>query len=174
MGASLTSNTTFNMSLESVKQFLTERAPDLSIIEAATSGATVTMAAEAFGVAPGQIAKTLSLSMGDRVIVIVTRGDARLDNKKFKDQFGTKARFLPTSDVESVTGHPVGGVCPFALPDDVAVYCDISLLNFSEVLPAAGANNVGVRVSPERLVALVNARWIDVMQTEVQVEPAVV
>jgi prolyl-tRNA editing enzyme YbaK/EbsC (Cys-tRNA(Pro) deacylase) len=161
------------MSLESVKQFLAEHAPELSIIEVGTSGATVAMAAEAFGVQPGQIAKTLSISMGDEVIVIVAKGDARLDNRKFKEQFGMKARFLPTSEVESVTGHPVGGVCPFALPSNLAVYCDVSLRSFSEVLPAAGANNAGVRISPERLAHLVNARWIDVMQAESQVESPV-
>lgn len=136
------------------------------------SGATVAMAAVAFGVAPGQIAKTLSLSMGEEVIVIVARGDARIDNRKYKEKFGTKARFLASSEVEKVTGHPVGGVCPFALPSHLAVYCDVSLRSFSEVLPAAGANNAGVRISPERLVHLVNARWIDVMQVESQVESA--
>jgi len=158
------------MSLESVKQFLAEHAPDLSIIEVDTSGATVAMAAAAFGVAPGQIAKTLSLSMSDKVVVLVARGDARLDNRKYKDQFGAKARFLATSEVEKVTGHPVGGVCPFALPGHLAVYCDVSLRGFDEVLPAAGASNAGVRISPERLAHLVHARWVDVMQSEESLE----
>lgn len=158
------------MSLESVKQFLVEHAPDLSVIELDTSTATVAQAAAAFSVAPGQIAKTLSLSMGDEVILLVARGDARLDNKKYKTQFGAKARFLAASEVEKATGHPVGGVCPFGLPDHLAVYCDVSLRSFDEVLPAGGAVNAGVRISPERLAQLVNAHWVDVMQSEELVE----
>ncbi|CAN7677083.1 YbaK/EbsC family protein [Acidovorax sp. LjRoot117] len=155
------------MSLQSVKQFLAEKAPDLSIIEVDSSGATVAMAATAFGVNPGQIAKTLSLSVGEQVILLVARGDARLDNRKYKDQFGAKARFLAASEVEKATGHPVGGVGPFGLASQLDVYCDVSLRIFSEVLPAAGANNAGVRVSPERMAQLVNARWVDVMQHEI-------
>jgi len=158
------------MSLDSVKQFLAEHAPDLSIIEVDSSGATVAMAAMAFGVTPGQIAKTLSLSVGEQVILLVARGDARLDNRKYKDQFGAKARFLAASEVEKVTGHPIGGVGPFGLASQLDVYCDVSLRSFSEVLPAAGASNAGVRIVPERMAQLVNARWVDVMQHEIVAE----
>lgn len=153
------------MSLESVKGFLAANAPDISIIEIDTSGATVSMAASAFGVEPGQIAKTLTLSVGEEVILLVTRGDARLDNRKYKDQFGTKTRFLPASEVEKATSHPVGGVGPFGVPRHLSIYCDISLRSFEEVLPAAGATNAGFRVAPARLAQLVNAKWVDVTQS---------
>lgn len=153
------------MSLHSVKAFFAENAPDISVIELDTSTATVALAAQGHGVEPGQIAKTLSLRVGDDVILIVTRGDARLDNKKYKAQFGTKARMLEAEAVETETSHPVGGVCPFGLPRALAVYCDVSLKSFDEVVPAAGAINAAVRISPERMATLVNAQWVDVAQS---------
>ena len=153
------------MSLHSVKIFFAENAPDISVIELETSTATVALAAEGHGVEPGQIAKTLSLRVGEEVILIVTRGDARLDNKKYKAQFGTKARMLDASEVEAETSHPVGGVCPFGLPKTMPVYCDVSLRNFDEVVPAAGAINAAVRINPERMATLVNAQWVDVAQS---------
>jgi prolyl-tRNA editing enzyme YbaK/EbsC (Cys-tRNA(Pro) deacylase) len=152
------------MSLETVKHFLAANAPDLSVIELPESTATVALAAAAHNVEPGQIAKSLSLRVNEQVILIVTRGDARLDNKKFKAHFGVKAKMLDTADVQQHTSHPVGGVCPFGLPDSVAVYCDISLQAFDEVLPAGGAVNAAVRVPPQRMAELVNAQWIDVAQ----------
>ncbi len=152
------------MSLESVRAFFTEKAPDIAIIELETSTATVALAAEGHGVTHGQIAKTLSLRVGEDVILIVTRGDARLDNRKYKGLFGTKARMLAADEVERETSHPVGGVCPFGLPRPIAVYCDIALKSFSEVVPAAGAVNAAVRIDPERMAALVNAQWVDVAQ----------
>src|SRR5690606_31568760 len=101
------------MSLESVRSFFARHAPDLEIIESPTSTATVDLAAAVHKVAPGQIAKTLSMRVGDTVLLVVTRGDARLDNRKIKQAFGGKARLLASDEVESLTGHPVGGVCPF-------------------------------------------------------------
>lgn len=101
------------MSLQSVRQFFAEHAPDIEIIELNQSTATVALAAAAHRVEPGQIAKTLSLKVKDRVILIVAKGDARLDNKKLKDAFGAKARMLSSDEVVTLTGHPVGGVCPF-------------------------------------------------------------
>ena len=154
------------MSVEAVKQFLAQRAPDLWVQELDTSTATVALAAQTLNVTPGQIAKTLSLRVGEDVIVIVVRGDARLDNQKFKRRFGAKARFLDASEVETATGHPVGGVCPFALPDGVRVYCDESLLDFAEVYPAGGASRAAVRIAPERLTTLVGAEWVDVTQRD--------
>ncbi|RKT99053.1 cys-tRNA(pro)/cys-tRNA(cys) deacylase [Burkholderia sp. Nafp2/4-1b] len=153
------------MSLESVKKFLADKANDLSVIELSESTATVQLAANALGVEPGQIAKTLSMRINDDVIVIVARGDARLDNRKFKERFGVKAKMLDAADVEARTGHPVGGVCPFALPDAVSVYCDVSLKAYDEVIPAGGAPNAAVRVSPMRMADLVNAQWINVTQS---------
>lgn len=152
------------MSLETVKSFLAANAPDLSVIELAESTATVALAASAHNVEPGQIAKSLSLRVNDQVILIVTRGDARLDNKKFKARFGVKAKMLDAAEVQAHTSHPVGGVCPFGLPQAVAVYCDVSLQAFAEVLPAGGATNAAVRLCPQRMATLVNAQWVDVAQ----------
>jgi len=152
------------MSLETVKSFLAANAPDLAVIELSESTATVALAAAAHNVEPGQMAKSLSLRVNDQIILIVTRGDARLDNKKFKAHFGVKAKMLDTADVQAHTSHPVGGVCPFGLPETVAVYCDVSLQAFDEVLPAGGAINAAVRVPPLRMAELVNAQWIDVAQ----------
>lgn len=150
------------MSLQSVKAFFAERAPDIAVIELDASTATVTLAAAAHGVAPGRIAKTLSLRLADGVALLVTRGDVRLDNQKFKAQFKTKARMLDSAEVEAETGHPVGGVCPFGLPRPLPVYLDASLKDFDEVLPAAGATNSAVRITPERLAALTGGEWVDV------------
>jgi prolyl-tRNA editing enzyme YbaK/EbsC (Cys-tRNA(Pro) deacylase) len=150
------------MSLHSVKDFLARHAPDLEVIELAESTATVALAAAAHGVEPGQIAKTLSLRMDDGIVLVVTRGDARLDNKKFKAHFGAKARMLGADEVEALTGHPVGGVCPFGLPSPIPVYCDVSLREYKEVIPAGGAINAAVRICPERMATLTGAQWVDV------------
>lgn len=152
------------MSLDSVRQFFAERAPDIEIIELAESTATVALAARAHHVKPGQIAKTLTLKVRDRVVLIVTRGDARLDNLKLKQALGTKARMLSTDEVVSWTGHPVGGVCPFGLETPLQIFCDISLRAYDEVLPAAGSINSAIRIAPERMAALTEATWIDVCQ----------
>lgn len=152
------------MSLQSVREFLADRAPDIEIIELNESTATVALAAAAHNVAPGQIAKTLSLKVKEDIILIVAKGDARLDNKKLKSTFGAKAKMLNSDEVVSWTGHPVGGVCPFGLENPLAVYCDISLKQYPEVLPAAGAIHSAVRISPERLAQITDATWIDVCQ----------
>ena len=152
------------MSLQSVRQFFAEHAPDIEIIELNQSTATVALAAAAHNVEPGQIAKTLSLKIKDKIVLIVARGDARLDNKKLKETFGAKARMLSSDEVVTWTGHPVGGVCPFGLKSPLPVYCDQSLRRFAEVLPAAGATNAAVRIGTERLADLVGAAWIDVCQ----------
>jgi prolyl-tRNA editing enzyme YbaK/EbsC (Cys-tRNA(Pro) deacylase) len=104
------------MSLQSVRDFLAERAPDIAIVEAATSTATVALAAAAHGVEPERIAKTLSLRLDGDVILVVMSGTARLDNRKYKDRFGAKAKMLDAAEVLEATSHPVGGVCPFGLP----------------------------------------------------------
>lgn len=150
------------MSLESVRQFFAEHAPEITIIEMPESTATVELAARAHGVTPGQIAKTLSLKVKDEVVLIVTRGDARLDNRKLKATLGAKARMLSVDEVVNWTGHPVGGVCPFGLENPLKVYCDVSLRRFDEVLPAAGATHSAVRISPQRMAELTAAKWIDV------------
>jgi prolyl-tRNA editing enzyme YbaK/EbsC (Cys-tRNA(Pro) deacylase) len=153
------------MTLESVRAYLSLRAPDVNIIETESSSATVALAAEAHGVSPAQIAKTICVRVGETIMLIVTSGVARLDNRKFREVLGGKPRMLDADEVVAVTGHPVGGVCPFGLSSDLPVYCDVSLRNFVEVVPAAGAVNAAVRVSPERLAELVGARWVDVCQS---------
>lgn len=152
------------MSLESVRDHLASVAPDLEIIVTEESSATVELAANAHGVTPGQIAKTLSFQLKDRTFLVVARGDARLDNRKAKAAFGGKVKMLALADVEALTGHPVGGVCPFGLANPLPVYCDVSLKAFDVVIPAAGATNAAVRISPARLAELTGAQWIDVCQ----------
>jgi prolyl-tRNA editing enzyme YbaK/EbsC (Cys-tRNA(Pro) deacylase) len=152
------------MSLDSVRAFFAAHAPDIAVIVSDKSSATVTLAAEAFGVAPERIAKTLSLRVGDRVVLVVTKGTARLDNKKAKTAFGAKPRMLDADEVVALTGHPVGGVCPFGLATPLQVYCDVSLREFDEVVPAAGSIHSAVRIAPMRMAELVNAEWVDVCQ----------
>src|SRR6202012_1237173 len=150
------------MSVESVRAFFANKAPDIAVIESPQSSATVALAAEAYGVEPGRIAKTLSLRVGDRVVLIVTSGTSRMDNKKVKAQFGVKPKMLGVDEVADITGHEVGGVCPFGLKPPLPVYCDISLKAFDEVFPAAGSINSAVRITPDRMAELVAAEWVDV------------
>jgi prolyl-tRNA editing enzyme YbaK/EbsC (Cys-tRNA(Pro) deacylase) len=152
------------MSIQSVRDYLSQYAPDLAIVEKPSSTATVAEAATAFGVAPGQIAKTLSLWLKDEVVLLVLGGDAKIDNQKFKARFKCKARMLDADEVFHWTSHPVGGVCPFGLPRDLKVFADVTLRKFDVVLPAAGATNAALRVEPDRLVQLVRAEWVDVAQ----------
>ena len=157
------------MSLESVRAFFAAKAPDIAIIELTTSTATVALAAKAHGVEPGQIAKTLAFRIGEQELLVVARGDARMDNRKLKERFGGKAKMLDADTVVALTGHPVGGVCPFGLATPLPVYCDRSLLAYDEVLPAAGAIHSAVRISPLRMADLVDAEWVDLCQVP---EPA--
>ncbi|MGF0537642.1 YbaK/EbsC family protein [Agrobacterium sp. ES01] len=150
------------MSLDSVKAFFADRAPDIVIIETEASSATVAEAADAHGVEPDQIAKTICVRVGDQAMLVVTAGMRRLDNRKFKDQFAAKPRMLGAEDVASLTGHPVGGVCPFGLATVLPIYCDTSLKAYGEVVPAAGSTNSAIRISPERMAELVGATWVDV------------
>jgi prolyl-tRNA editing enzyme YbaK/EbsC (Cys-tRNA(Pro) deacylase) len=152
------------MSLASVRAFFAEKAPDITVIESPMSSATVTLAAEAFGVAPDRIAKTLSLRVGDRVVLIVASGLSRMDNKKVKTVLGGKPKMLAADEVADITGHEVGGVCPFGLKSPLQIYCDVSLKAHDEVVPAAGSTNSAVRISPVRMAELVGAEWVDVCQ----------
>lgn len=152
------------MSVESVRAFFAEKAPDITVIESPVSSATVALAAEAYGVEPGRIAKTLSLWIGERVVLIVASGTARMDNKKVKALFGGKPKMLGLDEVAAITGHEVGGVCPFGLKTPLPVYCDVSLKVFDEVLPAAGSTHSAVRIAPARMAELVKAEWVDVCE----------
>ncbi|MCD4512090.1 YbaK/EbsC family protein [Brucella pseudogrignonensis] len=153
------------MSLATVKAFFAAQAPDIEVIEAASSTATVAEAAAVHGVAPAQIAKTLSMRVGGRIILLVTAGHARLDNGKAKAAFGGKVKMLGLDEVEALTGHPVGGVCPFGLTEPLPVYYDTSLRAFPIVIPAAGAANAAVKIAPARMAELVDAEWVDVCQS---------
>jgi prolyl-tRNA editing enzyme YbaK/EbsC (Cys-tRNA(Pro) deacylase) len=150
------------MSLASVRAFFAERAPDIAVIESDASSATVALAAQAYGVEPSRIAKTLSLRIGERVVLIVASGTSRMDNKKVKRHFGGKPKMLDAAEVAGITGHEVGGVCPFGLKTPLPVYCDISLQAFDEVVPAAGSTHSAVRIAPARMAELVAAEWVDV------------
>ena len=152
------------MSLDSVRAFFAEKAPDIAVLALEARTATVAEAAAAHGVAPAQIAKTLSIRVGDRVVLLVTRGDARLDNRKARTVFGGKVRMLDPDAVEAATGHPVGGVCPFGLIAPLPIYCDVSLKVFDEVVPAAGNAYSAVRIAPDRMATLTDATWVDVCQ----------
>lgn len=152
------------MSLESVREFFARHAPEIAVIETEGSSATVALAAAAFGVEPARIAKTLSLRIGERVVLVVTRGDARLDNRKAKAALGGKPRMLGSEEVAELTGHPVGGVCPFGLPTPLPVYCDVSLQAFDVVVPAAGSTQSAVRITPTRMAELTGAQWVDVCE----------
>jgi prolyl-tRNA editing enzyme YbaK/EbsC (Cys-tRNA(Pro) deacylase) len=152
------------MSIESVRAFFAEKASDIAVIESTMSSATVILAAEAYGVEPARIAKTLSLRVGDRVVLIVADGTSRMDNKKVKAQFGGKPKMLGVDEVAEITGHEVGGVCPFGLKTPLPVYCDVSLKAFDIVVPAAGSTHSAVRIAPERMAELTAAEWVDVCQ----------
>jgi prolyl-tRNA editing enzyme YbaK/EbsC (Cys-tRNA(Pro) deacylase) len=151
------------MSIESVRAFLAEKAPDVTVVDLDRSSATMTLAAE-WGVKPAQIAKTLSLRVEERNLLLVTCGDSRLNNRKAKAALGGKARMLPPQEAAAITGHPVGGVCPFGLATPLPIYCDVLLKNFDVVVPAAGSTHSAVRINPLRLAELVGAEWIDVCE----------
>lgn len=150
------------MSEASVRAYFTAHAPDVSIIDQGVSTATVMEAAATLGVEPARIAKTLSLRVGDQIILVCARGDARLSNGKAKAALGGKPRMLGAHEVEELTGHPVGGVCPFGLTTPLPVYCDLSLKAFATVFPAAGSRTASVELTPDRLAALTGASWVDI------------
>ena len=149
------------MSLQSVKAWLVANAPDLLLIEAEGTTATVDTAAETLGVEPGRIAKTLAVRAGEHLFLLVTRGNARLDNRKCKDEFGARPRMLDPEETLEATGHPVGGVCPFGLKQPLPIYVDVSLQAFDVVYPAGGSLKTSVEVPTERLFDLVGERWVD-------------
>lgn len=149
------------MTIESARSWLAQHAPELVIIDQGRSTATVVEAAAALGVEAGRIAKTLAIRAGERVVLLVASGDARLDNGKCKAAFGSRPRMLAPDETFERTGHRVGGVCPFGLASPLPVYLDRTLRAFDEVFPAAGSLTTSVRVSPDRLFELVGAAWVD-------------
>ena len=135
------------------------------MIESERSSATVVLAAETYGVEPARIAKTLCLRVGDRVVLIVAAGTSRMDNKKVKALFGGKPKMLGLDEVAEITGHEVGGVCPFGLKSPLPVYCDVSLKAFDIVVPAAGSTHSAVKITPARMAELTSAEWVDVCES---------
>lgn len=150
------------MRVEAVKAVLEAHGLGKAYLEFPTSSATVELAARAVGCEPGRIAKTLSFLTAQGPIVIVVMGTARVDNRKFKDRFHEKARFPQGDAVRECIGHPIGGVCPFALNEGVTVYLDTSLRQFDPVYPAAGAPNNAVRISLADLERVTGGEWVDV------------
>ena len=145
-----------------VRDWLDRHAPDLRVIEVAESTATVAEAAAALGVAPGQIAKSLAVRAGEAAFLLVASGTARLDNRKCKAELGARPRMLGPEDTLKLTGHPVGGVCPFGLASALPVYFDRSLAAYDTVFPAGGTLTSSVEAPVERLFELVGSRWVDV------------
>lgn len=152
------------MSVETVKEYLRQYDLDGKVKEFAVSSATVELAAQAAGVIPAKIAKTLSFKMGEDAVLIVAAGDAKIDNRKYKDRFGTKAKMLTAEEVVAYTGHAIGGVCPFDIQNEhVVTYLDESMKRFDSVLPAAGSASSCVVLTLEELEkASKAAGWVDV------------
>lgn len=151
------------MSIETVKNYLSRWNAADKIISFDVSSATVPLAAKALGVEEARIAKTLSFLVGDQCVLIVMAGDAKVDNGKFKGFFHTKAKMLSGDQVEPMTGHPVGGVCPFGVKEGVKIYLDESLRRFDLVYPAAGTPNSAIPLTLEELFTYSNAsEWINV------------
>lgn len=151
------------MSIERARAYLSQMGYADKIQELTQSSATVELAAEALGCKPERIAKTLSFMCGETPILIVTAGDAKIDNHKYKSFFGMKAKMLTPEQAETLIGHAVGGVCPFGVPDNVKTYLDHSLKRFTTVFPACGSSNSAIELTISELEKLSNiVEWIDV------------
>ena len=152
------------MSVASVREYLKKFNLDSKVEEFEESSATVELAAHAAGVIPAMIAKTLSFKVGEQAVLIVTSGDTKVDNRKFKDKFGVKAKMLTPDEVIEYTGHAIGGVCPYANPEGkVKVYLDESMKRFEMALPAAGSSASCVRLTIEELErSCPGAEWADI------------
>jgi len=151
------------MSIESVREYLKKWNRQNDIIELEESSATVELAAKALGVEPARIAKSLAFKNGESAMLVVTAGDAKTDNGKFKAEFGFKARMLTPEETFEFTGHAVGGVCPFGLKTGIPVYLDVSLKRFDTVFPACGSGNSAIELTCEELEEYSGcSRWVDV------------
>nr|WP_325300437.1 YbaK/EbsC family protein [uncultured Dysosmobacter sp.] len=152
------------MSIKKVRAYFKEFGIEERIREFAVSSATVELAAVAVGVEGARIAKSLSFKVEDQPIIIVAAGDAKVDNSRYKAQFHTKAKMLTHEEAHQLIGHDVGGVCPFALPENVKVYLDVSLRRFETVFPAAGSDNSAIELTCEELEKYASnfQAWVDV------------
>lgn len=157
------------MSLEKVKKFFESKGLENAVMEFDVSSATVELAAKALGCEEARIAKTLSFRIDEQPVLIVTAGDVKIDNSKYKKLFHTKAKMLKFEEVEAVIGHGVGGVCPFAVNDGVKVYLDESLKRFDTVFPACGSSNSAIELNIQDLEKYSGSDgWVDVCKTCVQ------
>lgn len=151
------------MSVDKVRSYLKQWNRDQDILEFDTSSATVEMAARAVGVEPGRIAKTLSFQKGEGAMVIVAAGDAKIDNSKFKQEYGFKAKMLSYEEVIQKTGYAPGGVCPFGLEQEIPVYLDVSMKRFNTVFPACGSSNSAIELTCDELECYSGcSKWVDV------------
>ncbi len=151
------------MAIERARQYLKQFDFDSKIQEFDVSSATVELAAKALGTEEERIAKTLSFKIADVAVLIVCAGDAKIDNKKFKAEYQTKAKMIPREEVEKLVGHAVGGVCPFGVNEGVRIFLDESLKRFETVFPACGSSNSAIELSIEELERLVDfVKWVDV------------
>ncbi len=151
------------MAIERVREYFKQYGIEDKILEFPVSSATVELAAQALNTDGCRIAKTLSFSVNDSPILIVTAGDAKVDNKKYKTYFGAKAKMLSHDEVVEKIGHAIGGVCPFGINDGVKVYLDISLKRFETIFPACGSSNSAIELTPDELEKYSNyVEWIDV------------
>lgn len=151
------------MAIEKVRKYFKTLGREKDILEFPTSSATVELAAQAVGVIPARIAKTLSFHVDGGCVLVLAAGDAKIDNPKYRAQFSCKAKMLAPGEVEEMTGHGIGGVCPFANPDGVKTYLDVSLKRFDTVFPACGSANSAIELSCGELFEYADAdSWIDV------------
>lgn len=151
------------MSIERVKEYFRSLGMEERVMEFETSSATVDLAAQTVGVIPARIAKTLSFKKGDGAFLVVTAGDAKVDNKGFKAEFGLKAKMLTPQEAVELVGHAVGGVCPFAVNEGVDVYLDESMKRFETVFPACGSSNSAIELTCDELYQLSGAiKWVNV------------
>lgn len=157
------------MSIELVRPFLAKFGREQDIQEFTVSSATVELAAAALNVIPARIAKTMSFADGEGCLVVVTAGDTKIDNPKYKQTFGFKAKMLSPDQALELTGHAVGGVCPFALPENVRIFLDESLRRFDTVYPAAGSSNSAIEVTPAQLEEYTGGIWVDVCKLREEV-----
>ena len=151
------------MSIEKVREYFKTKNIENKILEFSVSSATVELAAQALGCEPCRIAKTLSFMLGEKAILIVTAGDVKIDNSKYKSEFGAKAKMLTPDEAVTLIGHAVGGVCPFAVNDGVDIYLDVSLTRFETVFPACGSSNSAIELTIAELEKYSGyLKWIDV------------
>ncbi len=152
------------MSIEAVRAYLKQWDLDKKIMEFTTSSATVELAAQALGVIPARIAKTLSFKLNDECILIVAAGDVKVDNQKYKAEFSQKAKMMTAEEVLEFTGHAVGGVCPFGLANgDIKVYADVSMKRFDTLFPACGSSNSAIELTCDEIIKYANVtKWVDV------------